>query len=151
MLRTAVVPTLALLFAGCAPNPDPPTLTSADDVGAFVAALEASLEAHAWQEILAVADPNHFHTQVVEMGMSEPQYVAELLGLHRVDNTIEVGEELEWADLARIESAALDPATGSEPPIPVTGTVTLTDGSTLEIMGSITRERQRLLLTGGVG
>lgn len=83
--------------------------------------------------------------------MSEPQYIAELFGLHHVGNTIKRGPRVEWSDLERIESAELEriSTTGGSPRL--TGTVTLRDGSTLELRARVERQEGRYVLTGGVG
>ena len=83
--------------------------------------------------------------------MSEPQYLAELFGLHRVDNDIKRGPRVEWSDLERIEAVRLESVSSSAGQQTLTGTVTLRDGTTRTLRARITREGDRFVLTGGVG
>lgn len=98
-----------------------------------------------------MADPAHYRTQVVEHGMAEPQYVAELFGLHRVDNNIKRGERVEWSDLERIDSVELERISTTAGALRLVGTVTLRDGSTLQLRARVARDEGRYVLTGGVG
>lgn len=144
---------LALLFLvpGCRSTPDAPPLSDDPALNAFAEQVGADLEAHAWQALIDAAEPAHYRTQVVEHGMPEPQYVAELLGLHHVDNDISRGERVEWSDLERIESVELDALSTTGPRSTLTGAVRLRDGSTLELRASIVRSDGGHALTGGVG
>lgn len=151
MLRNATAVVLVLFNTGCASAPEQPPLTSDAELNTFVRAVERSLEEHAWQEILAAADPSHYRTQVVEHGMPEPQYVAELFGLHRVDNNIKQGDRIEWSDLERIQSVELNSLSATGPPYALTGTIILADGSTLQLQAQITEAQGRYVLTGALG
>lgn len=142
---------LLILCAACRSTPDPPPLTDDAELNAFARQVAADLEAHDWQELIAVADPDHYRTQVQEHGMSEPQYVAELFGLHRVGNNIKRGERVEWSDLERIESVALHSLSRTAGGSRVEGTATLGDGSTLSILANVEGEGGDYVLTGGVG
>lgn len=142
---------LLLLLPGCRSTPESPPLTDEPELAAFARQVEADLEAHAWQDLLAVAQRRHYRTQVEEHGMSEPQYLAELFGLHRVDNDIKRGQRMEWSDLERIESVRLESLSPSGPDRTLRGTVTLRDGTTRRLQARIAREGQRYVLTGGVG
>lgn len=142
---------LALFHAGCASTPEQPPLSGDPELDAFVRSVEQELEAHAWQALLAKADPGHYRAQVVEHGMPEPQYVAELFGLHRVDNNIKQGSRIQWSDLERIETVEVEPFSAAEPPHSLAGTVTLADGSTLRLQARVTRVQGRYVLTGGLG
>ncbi|MEX2584523.1 MAG: hypothetical protein WD766_14740 [Gemmatimonadota bacterium] len=154
MIRPFV--TLLLLIAvpaGCAlisgePEEEP---FRAEDLEAFTERIRESFAVHEWQALLAAADPEHYRTQVVELGMDEPQYVAELFGLHTVNNTIQEGDTLEWSDLERTESVSLRPASDEGPPYRLIGTVILENGERLEIDATAIRIRGRFALTGGVG
>lgn len=149
------ITSLTLLFLlslpGCRSTPESPPITGDAELSAFARQVEADLEAHAWQEILAHAQRSHYGTQVEEHGMSEPQYLAELFGLHRVGNDIKRGQRVEWSDLERIESVRLESVSPSGGDQILTGTVTLRDGSTRALRARIAREGGRLVLTGGVG
>lgn len=142
---------LILLHTGCASTPEQPPLTGDAELNAFVRAVERDLEGHAWQDVLGVADPDHYRTQVVEHGMPEPQYVAELFGLHRVGNNIERGGRIDWSDLERIRSVELESLSTTGPPHSVAGTVTLADGSTLRLQAQVAQMQGRYVLTGAVG
>lgn len=150
MLRHALT-ALLLFHTGCASTPEPPPLTGDPELNAFAREVERNLEAHAWQNVLAVADPSHYRTQVVEHGMPEPQYVAELFGLHRVGNNFERGEQIEWSDLERIQAVEMESLSAAGGPHALTGTLTLVDGSTLQLRAQITRVQGRFVLTGALG
>lgn len=151
MLRLLPILFAFLIATGCAAAPGSPPLTPDPELNTFVREVERHLEAHAWQEVLAAADPDHRRTQVVEGGMGEAQYVAELFGLHRVDNNIKRGERVEWADLERIRSVRLGSLDPEGPPHALRGTVELRDGSTLRLRALVDRRDGRYVLTGGVG
>lgn len=148
--RILVLP-LLILCAACRSTPDPPPLTDDPELNAFVRQVAADLEAHDWQEIIGVADPDHYRIQVEEHGMPEPQYVAELLGLHRVGNDIKRGERVEWSDLERIEAVELHSLSRRVTRSTLAGTATLADGSTLSIRASVEQDGGDYVLTGGVG
>lgn len=140
-----------MVGAACASAPEAPPLSADPELDAFARQVERHLEEHAWQELLAVSDPDHYRVQVVEHGMPEPQYVAELFGLHSVGNSIERGATLAWADLERIGSVELHEMERSGDAHRLTGTVSLDDGGTLELQARIRRTDGRYVLTGGVG
>ncbi len=98
-----------------------------------------------------MADTSHYRTQVIELGLGEPQYVAELFGLHRVDNDIKRGEVVQWSDLERIESVRMRELTPINGQYRLEGSVILEDGSDLELQSLIGRSEDRYVLTGGVG
>ena len=83
--------------------------------------------------------------------MGEPQYVAELFGLHRVDNNIKRGDTVTWSDLERIESVSLQQIERTGDRYRLRGHVRLTGGATLELLAQILEQRGRYCLTGGVG
>lgn len=140
-----------LLLPACRSTPEPPPLSEDSALNAFARQVQGDLEAHAWGDLIAAAQESHYRTQVVEHGMSEPQYVAELFGLHRVGNSIERGEEIRWADLERIEAVELTSLSRSGGAATLEGRVRLRDGTTLELRSRVTREEGRYVLTGGVG
>lgn len=142
---------LLLLGTACRSSPEPPPLTEDPELEAFARQVAADLEDHAWQELIAAARDGHYRIQVVEHGMAEPQYVAELFGLHRVDNNIRRGSRVEWSDLERIESVELERISTTGSNRQLVGTVRLRDGSTLALRAQVARERGRYVLTGGVG
>lgn len=142
---------LVLLPSACGSAREAPALTADAELEAFARRVTAELESHDWRAVIDAAQQDHYRTQVVEHGMGEAQYVAELFGLHRVDNTIKRGERVGWSDLERIESVELEriSTTGSDPQL--VGTVTLRDGITLAFRARVTREDGRYVLTGGLG
>lgn len=142
---------LVALAAGCATTPQQQPLAANPNLDRFARQIARDLEAHRWQDLLAVADSDHHRTQVVEHGMPEAQYVAELFGLHTVGNNIERGARPEWADLERIRSVELDALNTGARPHSLEGTVTLDDGSTLRLRARVAREEGSYVLTGGVG
>ena len=83
--------------------------------------------------------------------MSEPQYLAELFGLHRLDNDIRRGQRVAWSDLERIRSVRWESISAAGAHHALTGTVTFQDGSTLDLQARVAREGERFVLTGGVG
>ena len=138
------------LAAGCTPRGSA-LLSDEPGLNAFVREAARSLEAHDWQQILAIADRNHYRTQVVEHGMGEPQYVAELFGLHRADNDLKRGEAVRWSDLERIASVELQSVTSQGEQHLLTGIVTLEGGHTLALQARVERVQDRFVLTGAVG
>ena len=142
---------LLVLAAGCATTPQQQPLAEDPELDRFARQVARDLEAHRWQDLLAAADPDHHRTQVVDHGMPEAQYVAELFGLHSVGNNIERGERPEWADLERIRIVELDALDTEAHPHSLEGTVTLDDGSTLRLRAQVAREDGSYVLTGGVG
>lgn len=150
--RTRVLLLLLLLGTACRSSPEPPPpLSDRPELNAFAREVEAAIERHAWRDVIAAASPEHYRTQVTEHGMPEAQYVAELFGLHRVDNSIKRGQRVEWSDLERVEDVELERITTIGPDRQLVGTVTLRDGTTLELRAQITREEGEYVLTGGVG
>ncbi|MDX1583132.1 MAG: hypothetical protein R3338_05970 [Thermoanaerobaculia bacterium] len=154
MNELAKLSTILLLIAGlaCTSGFDPGP-AAADDpaLSSFLDEIEVSLENHRWERILADADPEHYETQVEDLGMPEPQYVAELFGLHSVDNNIESGERPSWEDLEQIESVSWTAVDRANDRIHVRGTATLRDGSELDLHTVLVWIDEELWLTGGLG
>ena len=151
MKTTATVLIALLLTVGCATAPEPDPISSDPELNRFARTVEQELERHAWQSLIDRAERSHYRTKVVEHGMSEPHYLAEIFGLHRVGNDISRGDRFAWADLERIRSVEFPEVrrTGSRELL--IGTVTLDDGSTLELQAQITRQDGRYILTGAQG
>ena len=153
----AAIPALTaiLLLAvatACAPLPGPGAALTADrELGGFIDRVHHALEAHAWQEIIGMADPQHHRIQVVEHGMPEAQYVAELFGLHRVDNNVSPEGPPGWDDLGRIRSVRLRELDDAGERYRLHGEVTLADGRVLDLQATIARTADGYVLTGGVG
>lgn len=147
----AIVGLAALTTGACRAHAPAPQLSPDPQLNAFVLQLERDLEAHAWENILAVADPDHFRAQVTEHGMPEPQYLAELFGLHRVDNDIGRGERITRADLERITEVDLHELARENGRHTLTGQVRLTGGRTLQLRAWIVEQEGRYRLTGALG
>jgi hypothetical protein len=77
--------------------------------------------------------------------------VAELFGLHDVDNTIGVGDGIRWEDLERVERVELHGLAGSGDRYTLTGRVILTGGATLRLRASVVGAGGAFRLTGAVG
>lgn len=139
---------LVMLVAACATRPA--GVTSDPDLALFLRTVERSLERHDWAQIIAMADRNHYQTQVLEHGMSEPQYIAELFGLHSIDNNIRTGDRVSWSDLQRIDSIQLD-AVDDGRLRHLRGSVMLQDGERLELNAMIEESDRGYVLTAGFG
>jgi hypothetical protein len=154
-IHPALLTTLAgialLVTAGCQPRPPAPQLSPDPGLNAFVQELEQALETHAWNDVLEVADPSHRRVQVTEHGMPEPQYVAELFGLHRVGNDIRRGPGVTWSDLERIEAVEFHELSPAGDRYDLTGEVRLDGGETLRLHAWIVRIDGRFRLTGAFG
>ncbi len=97
-----------VLLAGCAPKASP-GLAQEVPVETFVREVADLAEQHAWNAIDERADEAHRKTQIHQLGMSTEQYVAELLGLHTVGNSIDAkGDGIEANDLARIHEVLVE-------------------------------------------
>lgn len=140
--------TLLFLFfaAACVPAAEPVELRPTT-IEEFVERLEADLEAHEWQSILAAADPLYYRARVVDARAAEPNFLAETLGVHGAPNSIQDGEELDWDDFERIEAVDFISPSGSGERYAVSGTATLDDGTVLQIRANVTRVQGRFVLT----
>lgn len=152
--RTTILIALLVSFslAGCASQRQQIRLSEDERLNGFLEDLRAAVENHAWQDLLDAAAEDHHHAQVIEMGMSEPQYVAELLGLHMVENDIGGGEPIEWNHLDRIETLHFDDLESTTPGEWVArGSVVLDDGRRLDVEAIIVQLDGRYRMSGGVG
>ncbi len=132
------------VWAKPSPNPIPPGAIS------LAEAVESLVPAHEWKALLARCDPNHRKAQK-QMGMSDAQYLAEILGLHRVGNNIKRGKRLTYADLGRIRRIVVKKFIWDGSRIAVSGTVELRGGGTLSLSLSIRKLGARYVLTGAMG
>lgn len=154
MYRNLLFSSAALLLlaaTACQGRAPVAQLTPNSELNGFVQSLEQALEAHAWEEIIARADSTNYRIQVVEHEMPEAQYVAELFGLHRVENNIRQGSSVTWSDLERIESVRLHELTREQDRHTLTGEVRLVGGETLEIRAWIVERNGQFRLTGALG
>ena len=138
------------------------------DGGDTIAAIEARLEGrgmlraflldvadevarHDWEALVERASPPHRYAQVDDMGMGLPQYVAELMGLHNVGNSIKRAELVTWEDmdrLTRIRFTEVDEDLGV---LIIRGEALLSDGTTLKIELWVATLGGEHVLTGAVG
>lgn len=140
-----------LILQACAASRPTVTLSEDPQVNAFLGTIQQHLEKHEWSDIIDLADPDHFETQVTGMGMETVQYVAELFNLYTVGNTIQTGDMLAWEDLDRIESVQLQRLTESMETLQVSGTVTLSNQEVLALVFEIVERNGEYRLTGAVG
>ncbi len=117
----------------------------------FLLDVAQEVELHEWEALMKRASPPHRYAQVDDMGMGLPQYLAELMGLHMVGNSIKQGDTVTYGDLdrlAKIRFTELDEDLGV---LIVRGEVLLTDGSTLKIELWVATLGGEHVLTGAVG
>lgn len=124
-----------------------------EGLAAFLARVARAAEGHDWQALLALAAAEHRAAQIDQLGMTEPAYLAELLGLHYVGNSLDgddVGVTLDkLATIAKLEPT--DVAATGRGTFDVTGWVTLTTGVRLRLTLHVTREAGRFALFGALG
>lgn len=148
-MRLALVAVVALL-ASCR-TADVQPLSSNQELNRFARQVESAIEAHDWDQIIEMSDREIYREKVVEHGMPEPQFVAELFGLHRTGNNIETDGRPSRADLARIEAVELESIDTAPTPHLLHGSVTLSDGSTLDLEARIAPAGDRWVLTAARG
>lgn len=141
----------ALLLASSCATRDGATLTDDPALSSFLERIGTHLENHQWDAVIDQADPDHYRTQVQEVGLSEPQYIAELFGLHSPGNNIETGERPSRADLERIDTVEWTDVERSGDRIRAVGTARLNDGTSMNLQAQIVERDGDFRLTGGVG
>lgn len=105
-------------------------------LGRFLDSLTQAVEKHDWDLVLTMFDPENFTGQK-QMGIGEPQYIEEGLGLGMVGNNLvpRPGDGSGYAKLNAIESIEIiklnPPDAGGT--MEVDGRVTLFDGSTRKV------------------
>ena len=110
--------------------------------------------AHDWGGFLARCDKENQHIQLGELGMGAPQYIAEMLGLHEVGNSLTPGgERLTQSHLDRV--TAFEAFTCEASPIwtyTLRGRVVLDDGSRLRTtIDVLQRPDGSFVIMGAVG
>ena len=133
--RTALIPTAS-------PTPTPPSPrerivfhVSDHILEDFLQRLTAAVERHDWRMVLTLFQGSNFKGQT-EIGIDQPQYIAEGLGLHMLGNSLtKENERIEFANLNGIERIELTGMTGpdSQSLLTVTGHVLLRDGTRLKV------------------
>ena len=101
----------------------------------FLQRLTAAVERHDWRMVLTLFQGSNFKGQT-EMGIDQPQYIAEGLGLHMVGNSLtKENERIEFAHLNEIEQIELTGMTGpdNQSLLTITGHVLLQNGTRLKV------------------
>ena len=147
---------LALSSAAACRPPEPLAVAASRsvdaDTAAYLGALAGLVEAHAWGEVFARCDPAHVDTQVGSFGMSRPQYLAEALGLHDVDNDIGGDTTITEAHLDRIRRVWFDAAEGHGAELRVSGHSLVGGRGWMRIVVQLVRgDDGRWWITGAVG
>lgn len=147
------LPLLALLLlAACSPRAGEFAALTADaTLAAFLVDVRTGLESHDWVAVLALADAEHYETQVGAMGMDEPQYVAELFGLNTVGNRITTDSPIRWAHLEAIREVRFTAVTPAGTGYEVSGVALLADGSERALRAEVVRAAGAWRLAGAVG
>ncbi len=119
----------------------------------FLDQVKANVEQKDWGSIFAKCSKAHYKTQVVDMKISPTQYIAELFGLHRVDNSIanEKGkityDELRTMQTINYQSIAFDGTI-----ITIKGKALMEDGSEMDMEMMLKVDvNGEYKLTGAVG
>jgi hypothetical protein len=126
--RKGVVAFTVLMTGACSIGPREEERTRPESAEAFIAYVREDLQDHQWGTILSASDPAAYQERVVVGRIPEVQFVAELFGLFRPDNTIQEGDELDWPDLERVDSVAFSPSSDTVPPFRFSGQAILTTG-----------------------
>jgi hypothetical protein len=115
--------------------------------------LETAVEQHAWEEVLAMAEPDHYFTQVLDLGMSHDQYIKELLGLGFVDNDIDPPPDSasEYPAGDRIRDISYGSWKLDRDWLKILGTIQDDRGSSLRLTLLLKRTSRGIVLSGAVG
>ena len=120
----------------------------------FLRRLTAAVERHDWRMVLTLFQGSNFKGQT-EIGIDQPQYIAEGLGLHMVGNSLmKDNEPIEFRHLNEIERIELTGMTGPDTQslLTVTGHVLLQNGTRLKVEIPLRRtETGGYEFTPGVG
>ncbi len=112
-----------------------------------------SVDQGSWLSLTRFADADHKKMQT-GLGMSVPQYVAELLGLHTVGNSLNTGA-ITADDMSRVRDLSFSKAERSGDVVTLTGKATIGEGSgvrTLRTRIDIDiSDAAQMKLTGGMG
>jgi hypothetical protein len=107
----------------------------------FLERLTAAVERHDWRMVLTLFQGSNFKDQT-GIGIDQPQYIAEGLGLHMVGNSIVKGNEhIEFKHLNDITRIELTRMTGPDEQglLTIYGQVTRADGTPLKVEISLRR------------
>ena len=141
-----------VLLAGCPPKVSPDVAQDVP-VETFVREVADLAEQHSWNAIVERADDAHRTIQLHQMGMNTEQYVAELLGLHTVGNSIDAtGDGIDADDLARIQEVLVEEVPVVGDGFEAHGVVVLKGGARLRFtLVVITPPDGSFRLSGAVG
>lgn len=129
-VRSGVAALTVIIAGGCSIGGGEDERPRPESAEAFIEYVREDLQEHEWQSILSSSDPAAYQERVVVARIPEVQFVAELFGLLRPDNSIQEGDELDWPDLARVDSVAFTPTVDTIPPFRYTGQAILESGET---------------------
>ena len=134
----------------CAREPD--LVAGGPAVARAFADVKRVIEAHQWRALLDLADPAHKKGQL-GMGQDEPTYLAELMGLHFVGNSVGSGDDpITFDSLSTIEKIEpLEILRQGNGNYAVLGFATIKGGVRLKWVIEMVNRGGRYLLTGGVG
>lgn len=146
---------LALTLAAALAASPAPKVKGDASLQTFLRDVWSDVDARAWDRLLTRSDDEHRATQLDGMGMSPAQYVAELLGLHTVGNSIDAaGDGVTWSDLDALQTlkaAGTIRVPREEGPVTVQGSARTTDGRTLRLELLVIPTTRGWRLSGGVG
>lgn len=115
----------------------------------FLDRVARAAEAHDWPGLLALADADHRAAQMEQGGQDRATYLAELLGVHTIDNLL--GDPITDAELATIARLEIvEVATDDSGQHAVSGWVVLTGGKRLRLSMLVTAGPTHAL-TGALG
>ncbi len=134
-------------------NEKMPSIKHEQELQKFLGEIKKDVEAHNWENIFAKSSKKHYLAQF-KAGIKPPQYAAEILGIHSVDNNIVSGDKkVEYADLNKLQKVGFQTISFDEAQknIVVTGKASLNDKSKLNVTLFIEVVDGKYALTGAVG
>lgn len=124
-------------------------LSENPQMNSFLKKIENALNTHSWQDIIEAARPDNYRMQVVEFGMNESQYIAELFSLSGITKSLERIKVVYF--IHKIELKKEKVLSGFDEYYNILGTVVLYDNTYLRLSVRVVKENGRYWLTGGVG
>jgi hypothetical protein len=120
-------------------------------LSAFLAQVKRASEAHDWPGLLALCSAVHKKSQITDMHQPREAYLAEILGVHVVGNSLN-DDAVTFADLARIGTITyVDVSMEGNGWFAVLGTVTIKDHPPLRLELHVATENGQFRLSGAVG
>lgn len=114
--------------------------------------IEQAVQTRQYSQITTMAEAWHRKAQMADMGMAEPQYIAELLDLHRLGNSLDRDDKgLDWKDLRRLRGVELQPPLIKGQTLIYEGTALLKGGQRLKVKIEMVPCATGYCLTGAVG